>query len=147
MNVDGWKLYDTFEEYYRQGIKSDDPKLAYCGLNRKFAICQTYPEDVIIPRAFPEEELRDASNYRTKHRFPAFSYLYKHPTKTNSYPSIWRSSQTKSGLTQNRSNGDEKLLRTIGALSDKLIIYDARPYINALANRVIINKSDKRRRI
>jgi myotubularin-related protein 6/7/8 len=142
MIVDGWRLYDPYEEYNRQGIKFDDPKLAYTSCNKKFALCQTYPEDLIVPRAFPEEEIREASNFRTKNRFPVFSYWFKHPYKPNSYPSIWRSSQTKSGLTQNRSTGDEKLLRTIGELSDKLIIYDARPYINALANRVTIYNID-----
>ena len=50
---------------------------------------------------------------------------------------IWRSSQTKSGITQQRCTQDESLLREIAKLGlDKLIIFDARPYLNALANRV-----------
>ncbi len=39
-------------------------------------------------------------------------------------------------MTHQRSNKDESLLKLIGDYSDGLIIYDARPYINALANRV-----------
>lgn len=55
--------------------------------------------------------------------------------KTNS--TLWRSSQTKGGITQQRCVQDEKLLKLIGELGgDRLIIFDARPYINALANRV-----------
>ena len=50
--------------------------------------------------------------------------------------SIWRSSQTKSGITHQRSNSDEKLLEKIREFSEGLIIFDARPYLNALANRV-----------
>lgn len=49
---------------------------------------------------------------------------------------IWRSSQSKTGITQQRSNSDEKLLKMIMDYSDKLVIYDARPYLNALANKV-----------
>jgi hypothetical protein len=102
-------------------------------------LCTTYPEYLIVPKSLTDEELREASLFRTKNRFPVLSYVYSNQksSKRYSYASIWRSSQTKSGLTgQNRSSTDEKLLKTISQLNDKSVIYDARPYINALANRV-----------
>jgi protein tyrosine phosphatase len=49
---------------------------------------------------------------------------------------IWRSSQTREGLTQQRNKDDEWVLKKISDFSRKLIIYDARPYINAVANRM-----------
>jgi hypothetical protein len=52
---------------------------------------------------------------------------------------LWRSSQNKPGITQQRCQADENLLEMIRSFSKKLIIYDARPYLNALANRVKIN--------
>lgn len=145
--IDGWQLYDPLKEYARQGIKFDDEdyKLRLCNLNKNYNLCSTYPDVLIVPKALSDEEIKDASLYRTKNRFPVLSYVYSNNNnlrnssngKKYSYASIWRSSQTKSGLSgQNRSQADEKLLKTISQLNDKLIIYDARPYINALANRV-----------
>lgn len=54
---------------------------------------------------------------------------------------MWRSSQTMVGILKSRSIEDELMLSTISKTNlknpnDKLIIYDARSYINALANRV-----------
>jgi hypothetical protein len=131
--VQGWDKYDPKEEYMRQGVTECEEYFQL--VTNNYAICQTYPKEVYIPKKFPLDDLREASNFRTKNRFPVFSYLYK--TKMDKkYPSIWRSSQTKTGLTQNRSTLDESLLRCIGELADKVIIYDARPYLSALANRV-----------
>lgn len=134
---DGWKFYKPFEEYERQGLCLTDEncKFRLTKLNKNFGLCATYPRETIIPRTITDEELSDASNFRTKNRFPVLSYVYK---KNGNFASIWRSSQPKSGLTQNRSTNDEKLLKSIGDLSNKLIIYDARPYLNAQANRVHI---------
>lgn len=154
--VDGWTIYDPKQEYLRQGMMFNDENfpLKFSDLNKNFSLCSTYPEFLILPKALTDDEIRDASYFRTKNRLPALSYLYlknkkelstsistilknSHP-KTMYYPGIWRSSQTKSGITgQNRSSADEKLLKSIGQLGEKLVIYDARPYINALANRVI----------
>lgn len=143
MDIDGWKLYDPMEEYKRQGInleENTDMKLRLSYLNKNYALCSTYPEFIIIPSSIGDEELKEASNFRTKNRFPVLSYLYtKNHANYKTYAAIWRSSQTKSGITQNRSSADEKLLKSICDLSEKLVIYDARPYINALANRVYTN--------
>lgn len=87
---------------------------------------------LIIPKGFSEEELLESRNFRTKNRVPVLTWI----NKING-ASLWRSSQTKGGITQQRCQYDEKLLRLIGELGvDKVIIYDARPYLNALANRV-----------
>jgi len=61
-------------------------------------------------------------------------FCWIHP-KTKA--TLWRSSQTKSGVTSQRCNEDERLLKLIGGLSDDhIIIFDARPYLSAMANRV-----------
>jgi myotubularin-related protein 1/2 len=156
---DGWKIYDPLAEYKRQGLNFNDDnyKLKLSNLNKNFALCSTYPEILVVPKILTDDEIREASMFRTKCRFPILSYVYSasiqgyynsaqnnNPTNSNSiqnknfsYASIWRSSQTKSGLTgNNRSSADEKLLKVISQLNEKLVIYDARPYLNALANRV-----------
>ena len=88
-----------------------------------------------------DSQLQAASNYRTKNRLPVMSYYYKvnkdKDTTTNSVPCIWSSSQNKSGLIgTNRNDEDEKLLDKIMSLCAKLYIFDARPKINAMVNRL-----------
>jgi hypothetical protein len=140
--VDGWEIYNPDKEYARQGINflDENYSLKMTNLNENFKLCPTYPEKLIVPRLISDEEIKEASLYRTKNRFPILSYVYHNTPSIKgrpTYASIWRSSQTKSGLTGNkRSTEDEKLLKAICDLNDKLVIYDARPYINALANRV-----------
>lgn len=139
--IEGWDIYNPEKEYARQGINflDDNYLLKITDLNKNFNLCPTYPEILIVPRGISDEEIREASNFRTKNRFPILSYVYTNIGNRNRYcyASIWRSSQTKSGITGNkRSSEDEKLLRAICDLNNKLVIYDARPYINALANRV-----------
>lgn len=134
---DGWHIYEPFEEYERQGLNLRDKscKFKLFELNKNYSLCSTYPEILIVPKSISDEEIKEASNFRTKFRFPTLSYVY---TKDGNWASIWRSSQTRSGITQNRSFADEGLLKAIGDLSNKLIVFDARPYLNALANRVEI---------
>lgn len=147
--TEDWKLYDPIKEFQRQGINfyDDEFQLKISSLNKNYALCPTYPEFLILPKSISDEEIREASQFRTKNRLPALAYIYSGFENNNlnqncsgtkySYASIWRSSQTKSGLSgQNRSLADEKLLKAISQLNEKLVIYDARPYINALANRV-----------
>ena len=84
-----------------------------------------------MPKSFSDDFARESINFRTKNRIPAFCWINNENNVT-----IWRSSQTKSGITQQRSASDEKLLEKIKESSEALIIFDARPYLNALANRV-----------
>jgi hypothetical protein len=105
-------------------------------------VCNTYPKQFVVPRFFSDEEIKDACVYRTKNRLPSnikniISVLSYHYKKNKCC--LWRCSQNKSGITQQRSGSDEKLLRMISEYSGKLIIFDARPYLNAFANKVIKN--------
>lgn len=88
---------------------------------------------MIVPKDISDEDLKLASSFRTKNRIPTLCWYDKEKKS-----SLWRSSQTKSGLTQQRNIYDEKLLKSIADTSNgKITIFDARPYLNALANRVI----------
>jgi hypothetical protein len=154
-NIDGWSRYDPIKEFQRQGvvlldegnfntnskdlikIKSmtitSDVKFRITFANSHYSICSTYPEIIIVPKSIQDDELKEAAAFRTKSRIPTLCYF----NRTNN-SSLWRSSQTKSGLTNSRNLIDEKLLKAITDLStdpNKLIIYDARPYFNAQANR------------
>ena len=142
----GWDIYNAMKEYDRQGITKDNTlNLRFSMVNVDYTLCATYPHVLVTHNDMTDEELKEASLYRTKNRLPVLSYYYKgnrdvpNPTQSSlsSTPSIWRCSQNKGGLTGNKRNeSDEKLLKCCVSLCAKLFILDARPYINALANRV-----------
>jgi myotubularin-related protein 1/2 len=78
-------------------------------------------------------DLKNSKEFRTKSRIPTLCWYDKEHKS-----SIWRSSQTKSGFTLQRNTYDEKLLRQIAETGNgRICIFDARPYINAVANKVI----------
>jgi len=142
---EGWNILDPKKELARQGLDFTDSsvKLKESNLNRNFGLSATYPEYLVFPATISDQELREASIYRTKNRLPTLSYYYNPQQGKKAFGSLWRSSQNKTGLTQSRSAPDEKLLKCIGELGNKLIIYDARPYLAALANRVFFNFLNK----
>ena len=138
--TNGWNIYDPQMEFSRQGVTEDnDLGLRYCDINKNFSICTTYPEFLIEPKDMTDEELKQSSSYRTKGRLPIFSYYYNGNREKNlkGTPSIWRSAQNKRGIIGNKTSAsDIKLLNTISKLGGKLYIYDCRPKLNALVNRV-----------
>ena len=138
--TNGWDIYDPVIEFSRQGVtKVNDLGLRYCYVNRNFEMCPTYPQFLIEPSKMSDDELKQSSSYRTKGRLPIFTYYYNGNADKNlkGIPTLWRSAQNKRGLMGNkRSISDEKLLNVISEMSGKLYIYDCRPKLNALVNRV-----------
>jgi hypothetical protein len=131
--LNGWMIYNIEKEFQRQGLdfESEKSKFILSNINEEYSICPSYPSKLIIPRYIKKHQIKECSLFRTKGRFPTMCYFYK-KTQTG----IWRSSQTRTGLTQQRCESDEIMLHRMGEYNEKLIIYDARPYFNALANRV-----------
>ena len=108
--------------------------------NEKFDLCRTYPQLLVVPRAVSNSVVEGCSKFRTKNRLPALTYYHKE-TGT----SIWRSSQCSQGWQSRRSTDDEDMLLEIGRASknsqamisnSKIMIFDARPKLNAQANRI-----------
>lgn len=132
------EVYDIEKEFQRQKLK--DNFYISDTINKDYNLVPTYPEKLIIPINMKIEEIIEASNFRTKNRFPVLCYFHH---EHNTF--MLRSSQTKSGLLQNRSELDEKLLECFRK-DDLLQIYDARPYVNAFSMKVrclIIKSSSK----
>ena len=94
-------------------------------------VCETYPENIFIHKGISEEDIVKVANFRSKKRFPALVWCTK-----NSHATIWRSSQAKTGFIDKRSNSDEKFFNLLSKETDKFHIYDARPYMSALANKM-----------
>ena len=136
---EGWNLYNPEKEYQRQGITGlnydyDQNKLfRKTSLNENYLLCSTYPTYLITVGSISDNNLQESAQFRTKQRLPVLSYYYY-----NSRGTIWRSSQPKTGLSGNRNVFDEELLNKIIEIgnSKKLFIYDCRPYLAAMANKL-----------
>ena len=137
----GWNLYNPVKEYERQGLvnldttPTNDTNVLFRRtlLNENFGLCESYPKFLITSARIKDDELKNASSYRTKNRLPTLAYYVKQNGAT-----IWRSSQVKSGLTGNTNEYDTKYIRYISETSPekKLIVFDARPYLSAAANKL-----------
>lgn len=128
--LDGWMLYNAKQEYERMGAFENN-KLRITISNKNFYFSKTYPEFLMVPSCVEDNTIIECSTFRTKSRFPTLSYVNK-----KYKGSLWRSSQPKSGLTNNRNTADEIVIKSIASITNKFIVYDARPYLSAMGNRV-----------
>lgn len=90
---------------------------------------------VAVPAKLSDSVLLHAARFRTKGRFPILSYRH-----LPNGACITRSSQPMSGLQRKRSIQDEKLVDAIRhspSNDASLLIVDARPTANAMANVVV----------
>ena len=133
---DGWNLYDPHIECKRLGINVNSSSCNWKFLdNSNWEYCDTYPETIIVPKALSKFQIRNCAGFRKKNRLPAL--VWSSPHKGTS---LWRASQPKAGIRTSRCLEDENYLRVIAEASPKeplLYIFDARPYINAQAQRVL----------
>ena len=122
----GWEIYDFEYEFNRQGV---DFKNDYNILdNSDYKFCETYPAKIITPKV-SHDIIEKCAYFRKKKRLPALTYRH-----SNGY-CIWRSSQTKSGFT-GKDDKDVLFLTRITQNSKNLVVYDARPKLNAMANKL-----------
>ena len=126
--IDGWTIYDDEDEFRYQDLDFDNTFRVID--NSKFDFCSSYPKKIVVPISMTDEDIKKCATYRTKERFPALTYRYKKNGKC-----IWRSSQTKSGI-KGKTNKDVILLTKIAEGSEKLYVFDARPLLNAWANKL-----------
>ena len=126
--IDGWKIYDPDDEFRYQDLDFENTFRIID--NSKFDYCSSYPKKIVVPISMTNDDIKKCATYRTKERFPALTYRYQKNGKC-----IWRSSQTKSGI-KGKTNKDVLLLTKIAESSKKLYVYDARPLLNAWANKL-----------
>lgn len=153
-SIEGWEVFIDILEYERMGLelhKNEGPSKNPFRLfmnNVDGIICSSYPQRVIIPTDMSDEDVEECSKFRTKERFPAMSYYYNKNGAT-----IWRSSQPKEGLWGSISKPDQKMIQSIIETlpqskttikfedpkrdEAKLHIFDARPKISAIGNKVM----------
>jgi len=127
----GWSVYDQTEELKRLGLPNESWTISR--VNEKYQICDTYPAILGVPALMSNEELIEVARFRSKGRIPVLSWL--HP---DSLASISRCSQPLVGVASRKCREDEKLIQYImdaNAQSHRIYIYDARPKVNAVANK------------
>ena len=142
----GWKIYDPFCEYLRQGIDFSDNKFSFSEKNLHYKLCETYPRILVIPSQFDNDEIYNIAGSRMKNRFPVLSYFYhkcsqvegleKKNIEIKSY--LYRSSQIKTeGIIFKGKNLEIEYLNKIMNMENNnigFIIFDCRPSLNAKAN-------------
>jgi hypothetical protein len=133
--VDGWKIYKLCDELKRMNVDYSNKKSRYriSKINNKFNFCSSYPKYLVVPGFFSDEDITECGNFRFKNRIPILSWQF-----AENKCCIWRSSQPKTGLSNQRSQADEKLLKMMIDYADKLLVYDARSQLSAYGNKVIL---------
>lgn len=130
--VAGWKVFDPRVEYARLQLR--DNGFVLSSVNMRYALCATYPSEIVLPMAYPVEEALRAAPFRSKRRIPAVVWR---DALTRSV--ITRSSQPHSGLLNDRNAADERLLECVRAAVHphaKLFIVDARSRTQVFANKL-----------
>ncbi|XP_050416998.1 myotubularin-related protein 2 isoform X2 [Patella vulgata] len=127
----GWRTYDALAEYKRQKVPNDSWRITK--INENYELCDTYPAVLAVPAASTDDDIRSVAAFRTRGRFPVLSWI--HP---ESQATITRCGQPMVGVAGKRNKDDERYIQMImdaNAQSHKLYILDARPSVNAVANK------------
>ncbi|CAH8483813.1 unnamed protein product [Dicrocoelium dendriticum] len=130
-SCNGWEVYNPEDEYHRQNIFTNGWKITK--INIDYRLSDTYPSLLAVPWDVSDELLMACAPHRSRGRVPVLSWL--HP---ESKASLTRASQPQVGVQGRRSAADEELvrqIRTANANANNLLIFDARPQMNAVANK------------
>ena len=127
----GWNVYDHVAEFERQGVPNDSWRLT--DINADYRFSETYPRVLAVPSTSTDDDLRNVASFRSRARIPVLSWIHPQTQAT-----ITRCSQPLVGMAGKRNRDDERYLQSIqnaNAQSHKLLVMDARPSVNAKANR------------
>eukprot|EP01116_Phalansterium_solitarium_P013570 TRINITY_DN30964_c0_g1_i1.p1 TRINITY_DN30964_c0_g1~~TRINITY_DN30964_c0_g1_i1.p1 ORF type:complete len:811 (-),score=209.76 TRINITY_DN30964_c0_g1_i1:342-2774(-) len=127
-----WRCYDPVEEFARMGIAADSPDWRLVP-NEQYALCDTYPSVVCVPHGASDQLLSAVTSFRSRQRIPVLCWR-----KPNSRVAMFRSSQPLVGIV-NWSDDDQfmmQLIKRSNPDSKWVYIFDARPKVNAVGNRV-----------
>uniref|UniRef100_A0A8C2PPX0 Myotubularin n=1 Tax=Cyprinus carpio TaxID=7962 RepID=A0A8C2PPX0_CYPCA len=127
----GWNVYEAMEEYRRQVLPNSEWRVTF--INKNYELCDTYPTILVVPYKATDEDLRRVAAFRSRCRIPVLSWFHK-----ENHAVIMRCSQPLVGMSGKRNKDDERYLDLIREANGttKLTIYDARPNVNAVANKV-----------
>jgi myotubularin-related protein 1/2 len=134
--IDGWKLYNPRNDYARLGVNPSKPDCRWKFLdNSTGEFCETYPETIVVPKELSLMAIKTCASFRSRNRLPVLVWC-----NTRRSATLWRCSQPKTGIRTSRCVEDEDYLRALAQSSQRdpmLHIFDARPYVNAHAQRAL----------
>eukprot|EP00117_Sycon_ciliatum_P027253 scpid50643/ scgid22187/ Myotubularin-related protein 2 len=125
--------FDMKAELARIGVPSEEFRLTT--LNENYELCASYPPVLAVPASATDDQVKDATAFRSRNRLPAFSWMH-----AENRSSLFRGSQPQVGKFGKRSKEDEAFLLEIAKANpqtQKLVILDARPKLNAIANKAM----------
>lgn len=129
----GWSIFDMKTELQRLGVPNSQWRLTTA--NQNYELCESYPSVLAVPASLTDKHLTSVASFRSRGRLPALSWL--HPeTKV----SLLRCSQPLVGTLTKHNHDDELYVRLISesnSLAAKVVIVDARPKRNAVANMAL----------
>jgi hypothetical protein len=147
----GWCLFSLERDFARMFQGGDDDAGSspwkVSTVNGDYSLSASYPREIVVPSSSSDAEIRGSASFRSRGRFPAVSWVYG-PV------SLSRAAQPKTGLLNKVSADDEQLVQRLcvadresaafvgaeGLPNDaegcNLVIFDARPALNARANQV-----------
>uniref|UniRef100_A0AAX7SVG0 Myotubularin n=1 Tax=Astatotilapia calliptera TaxID=8154 RepID=A0AAX7SVG0_ASTCA len=113
-----------------KGLPNNKWRISF--INKSYDLCDTYPTVLAVPYKSKEEDLRKVAAFRSRGRIPVLSWIHRENQAV-----IARCSQPLVGMSGKRNKDDERYLELIREANDttKLTIYDARPNVNAVANK------------
>uniref|UniRef100_A0AAQ4PMS2 Myotubularin n=1 Tax=Gasterosteus aculeatus aculeatus TaxID=481459 RepID=A0AAQ4PMS2_GASAC len=126
----GWNIYKPMDEFRRQGLPNSKWRVTF--INNNYEVCDTYPTILAVPVKSKDEDLRRVAAFRSRGRIPVLSWIHRENQAV-----IARCSQPLVGMSGKRNKDDERYLDMIREANntEKLTIYDARPSVNAVANK------------
>ncbi|BFZ14881.1 hypothetical protein BsWGS_17920 [Bradybaena similaris] len=127
----GWNIFDPVKEFKRMSVPNESWRITK--VNENYQLCDSYPSILAVPKQATDHDLQKVAEFRSRQRLPVLSWVNK-----TSQASITRSSQPLVGMTSKTSRDDERYIQMImdtNAQSHKLYIMDARPSVNAVANK------------
>ncbi|XP_056431555.1 myotubularin [Gadus chalcogrammus] len=126
----GWSIYKPLEEFRRQGLPNERWRITF--INKNYELCDTYPTILAVPYRASEEDLKRVAAFRSRGRIPVLSWIQR-----DNQAAIARCSQPLVGMSGKRNKDDERYLELLRETNGtpKLTIFDARPSVNAVANK------------
>jgi hypothetical protein len=100
-------------------------------MNHDYSLCSTYPTLLAVPKDIKDSELVEMSSFRTRGRLPVAVWR----SHTNGSVII-RCSQPRVGVSDARNRMDERFFHWLSKSHHKVHLFDARPKISAMANRL-----------
>ena len=144
----GWEIYNFTKEFKRQGLELEDKgfPLRISNINENFEVSESYPKYLIEPRQIQDNQLILAAKCRPKKRVPTLTYNYKNDLykgQKKLISGIWRSSQVKKLVIEDKKNEDIRLINEISNLGYKFYIFDARSPSEAFRNKIMGRGNEK----